>query len=184
MYVGHVGIALGLRRARSAPPLWLLAIAAQLPDWGDALLELHGKLRPSVPGWEPHGWPLVGLGAAGAAIVATRLVGTWRGGALAAFACSSHWGVDYLTGYKPTWPGGPVDVGLGWYGHPGWDLLLEGAVTTVGWVLWRGGASPAVDASRAVRTRSAALEWGLLVALLGLQLWADLVMARHNMTFW
>ncbi len=182
MYVGHVGIALGLRRARSAPPLWLLVTAAQLPDWGDALLELFGG-RPPDPGWAPHGWPLVGLGALGVALVGGRLAGTWRGGALVAFACASHWCVDYVTGYKPTWPGGPASVGLGWYGHPLRDLVLEVLVTGVGWAIWRG-SLPAVDARGLARPRrSAYLEWALLAVLLGLQLWADVVMARHNMTW-
>nr|MDQ6925442.1 hypothetical protein [Candidatus Eremiobacteraeota bacterium] len=157
---------------------------AQLPDWGDALLELHGKLRPSDPGWAPHGWPLVALGALGTAIVGARLVRGWRGGALAAFACVSHSLVDYITGYKPTWPGGPAEVGLGLYGHAGADLLLECAVIILGWALWRGSLTSS-DADAPVRAWPyAGLAWGLLAVLLGLQLWADLVMAGQNATFW
>lgn len=180
MYVGHVGIALGLRRARSAPPLWLLVAASQLPDWGDALLELSGAKAPS-PGWGPHGWPLVALGALGAAVIGTRAARTWRGGALAALACVSHWGADYFTGWKPTWPGGPTDVGLGWYGHPPRDFLLESAITIIGWLLWRS-SLPVVAAdvpARAGALPRARLEWGLLVALLLMQLAVDAVMARH-----
>lgn len=177
MYVGHVGIALGMRRARAAPPLWVLVVAAGLPDWGDALLELAG-MRPADPGWAPHGWPLVGLGALGAAVVGARAAGSWRAGALAAAACVSHWLADYITGYKPTWPGGPQDVGLGWYGHAWRDLVLEAAVTVVGWALWRG-SLPRADRDRA--GPRAGFAWGLLAVLLLLQVGADAVMARHNM---
>ncbi len=179
MYVGHVGIALGLRRARPAPALWLLVVAAQLPDWGDALLELSGA-RPPDPGWSPHGWPLVGLGALGAAVVGARLARTWRGGALAALACLAHWPADYVTGWKPTWPGGPPRVGLGWYGHPWRDLVLECVVTLGGWVMWRGSLPRTPNAGGAGSPREARLAWALLAVLIGLQVWADVVMARHN----
>ncbi len=180
MYAGHVGIALGLRRVRGAPPLWLLVAAAQLPDWGDALLELYGG-QPKDPGWSPHGWPLVALGAVAAAVVARRLAGTWGAGGLAALACVSHWLVDYVTGGKPTWPGGPTSVGLMWYFHPARDLLVEVSVTVVGWVLWRGSLPAAAEVrGRAARAKRAGLAWGLLALLVTLQLGVDTVMAHRN----
>lgn len=182
MYVGHVGIALGLRRARSAPPLWLLVAAAQLPDWGDALVQLYSSRAPD-PGWSPHGFPLVALGAFGAGLVGARLARTWRGGALAALACLSHWAADYLTGFKPTWPGGPVGVGLGWYAHASRDFLLESAVAFVGWMLWRRSlpAPVAAGAPRVLARWDAGLAWGMLVVLVMLQLGVDVVMSQHTM---
>lgn len=176
MYAGHVGIALGLRRAPGAPPLWLLVVASQLPDWGDSLLDLYGS-GPRDPGWSPHGWPLVGLGALGVALIGRRLTRTWRGGALAALACVSHWWADYLTGGKPTWPGGPVGVGLMWYMHPTRDLALEALVTVVGWALWRGSLPD--DRGLGARGRRTALAWGLLAVLLVLQVGVDGMMARQ-----
>ncbi len=182
MFVGHVGIALALRRAPAAPPLWLLVVAAQLPDWGDALLELYGT-RASDPAWGPHGWPLVAIGALGAGVVGTRLARSWRGGALAAVACLSHWCADYITGIKPTWPGGPVNVGLGWYGHPRREFVLESAVALVGILIWRG-SLPAPDAAVLARGRprqNAGLDWGLFAVLVVMQLAVNVTMAHHGL---
>lgn len=178
MYAGHVGIALGLRRPRAAPPLWLLVLAAQLPDWGDALVELYGS-APRDPGWLPHGFPLLGLGALAVAVVGRRITRRWRGGALAALACVSHWAADYLTGSKPTWPGGPAGVGLMWFQHPRRDFVVEACVTALGWALWRGSLPPA-ELAPAARARRRALEWGLLAVLVALQAAVDVVMARHS----
>ena len=36
MYAGHLGFALGAYSFRRTIPLWLILIAAQLPDWLDA----------------------------------------------------------------------------------------------------------------------------------------------------
>ncbi|GJG84986.1 hypothetical protein tb265_01670 [Gemmatimonadetes bacterium T265] len=182
MYVGHVGIALGLRGARSAPPLWLLVVASQLPDWGDALLQLASN-RTADAGWSPHGFPLVGLGALGAGLIGARITRSWRGGALAALACVSHWAADYLTGYKPTWPGGPVDVGLGWYGHATRDFLLESGIAFAGWVLWRR-SLPAFAPAGPTRGQvwwDAGLAWGMLGVLFTLQFAVDVVMSHHTM---
>ncbi len=181
MYAGHVGIALGLRRVRGAPGLWVLVIASQLPDWGDALLDLYGE-RPADAAWGPHGWPLVGVGAVGMAVIGARWSRSWRGGAIAALACVSHWCADYLTGWKPTWPGGPENVGLGWYGHAPRDFVLEAGVTIAGWLLWRT-TVPRPTAGTGVAARPAArttLEWALLVALLLMQAAVDVTMARHG----
>lgn len=178
MYVGHVGIALGLRRVRGGPPLWLLVVAAQAPDWGDALIELYGAKAPD-PGWSPHGFPLVGLSALAAALVGARLTRSARGAGLAAMAVLSHWAADYVTGSKPTWPGGPM-VGLGWFLHPARDLAVEAAMTVVGWWLWRASLPEAAGPVRRRRLRRHwGMDWALLALLLGLQLGVDLVMARR-----
>ena len=69
MYVGHVGIALALRADRGAPPLWLLVLAAQGPDWGDSLRDVLS--RPyGDPGWSPHGAPMIAAGAVAVALLA------------------------------------------------------------------------------------------------------------------
>ena len=170
MYAGHVGIALALRADRDAPPLWLLVLAAQGPDWGDALHEL--LRRPyGDPGWSSHALPVVALGSLGAALVALAITrGRARAALLACVAYASHWAADYFTGYKPTWSGGPL-VGLGWYDHPVLDLALETWVIAVGWWLWR--------RSLPRERRRAPLAWALLAALVSLQLTADVVMSNY-----
>ena len=161
MYAGHVGIALGFRSVRGAPPLWLLVLAAQGPDWGDMLHEAL-RLPFGNPGWSSHSFPMVGVGALGAGAVAwlvTRRGGTpGRAALIAAVAYLSHWLADFFTGNKPTWPGGPV-VGLGLYSHPLRDLALEGAVIVCGWWLWR----------RALPRPGGRLSYTLLAALLACQ---------------
>lgn len=189
MYVGHVGIALAMRRLPGAPPLWLLVLAAQGCDWGDTVLAALGRLGSGLtdPAWQPHGLvPLAG-GAVVAAVVGLLVGSGGRGAALAALAYLSHWAADFLTGTKPTWPSGPL-VGLHLYDRPLWDLTLEVAVTLVGVALWLGtvpggrrvpGASrtaslPAPRSAperRATRTAAA-----LLVALVVLQAVVDAVM--------
>src|SRR4051812_2424301 len=169
MYAGHVAIALGLRADRASPPLWLLVLAAQGPDWGDGL---HGLLKRPFgdPGWSSHSLPVVALGSLGTAIVALALTrGRARAALLGALAYASHWAADYFTGYKPTWSGGPM-VGLGFYDRPGLDLALETCVIAAGWALWR--------RSLPRDRRQAPLSWALLAALLSLQLLADVVMSR------
>jgi hypothetical protein len=49
---------------------------------------------------------------------------------------ASHWPADFITGLKPTWPGGPT-VGLSLYNHPVWDAVLECAIVVLAWVAYR-----------------------------------------------
>jgi hypothetical protein len=48
----------------------------------------------------------------------------------------SHVLLDYLTGIKPTWPGGPT-IGLELYRYPILDLAAETAVIVFGWMVYR-----------------------------------------------
>lgn len=176
MYVGHVGLALALRAERAAPPLAVLVLAAQGPDWIEVALEATGRAWVN-PARSPHALPWVAAGALVVAVVAGALaqrrrapVGRWA--TLTALAYASHWPADYVTGIKPTWSGGPM-VGLGLYGRPGLDLALEAMVAAAGWWAWRR-ALP----SGAPRTRGRALAWALLAVLLLLQLAADVVMSN------
>jgi len=172
VYVGHVGIALALRASRDAPPLWLLALAAQGPDWIDLAWDATGGSWAN-PAWTAHGFPLL---AAGTLLTAIAAAGMARGGrarparaaTIGAAAYASHWAADWFTGHKPTWPGRPL-VGLGWYDRPALDLALEAAVVVAGWWLWRRRLPPG--------PRRDAMAWALLATLLALQLAADVVMA-------
>jgi hypothetical protein len=177
VYAGHVGVALGLRRAVGAPPLWLLVLAVQGPDWGDSVVQLF-RLAAVDPGWSPHGLLPVAAGALGVAALAARLApaaARTRPALLAAGAYASHWLCDAVTAYKPTWPHGPM-VGLYLYRRPAVDFALETAVVVAGWVLWRG-SLPSDDedgdggAARAVSAL-------LVVALVALQALANAMLAR------
>ncbi|HZF67448.1 MAG TPA: hypothetical protein VEZ47_05395 [Gemmatirosa sp.] len=174
MYAGHVGIALALRRVPGAPPLWLLALAAQGPDWGDLLRELVGPLPGDPVWWLPHALPLLLAGAALAGALAWWQVRSGRAVALVAAAWLSHWPADWLTGLKPTYVGGPW-LGLRWFEQRPWlDLAVEGALLVVGWLLWRRTLpTPPPPRARAVASLA-------LAALLVLQLTVDLVFASAH----
>lgn len=170
MYAGHVAIALALRRVRGAPPLWLLAVAAQGPDWGDVLREAIGPLPGDPVWWSPHALPLLLVGAALAGAVAWARTRSARAVALVAGAWLSHWPADWLTGLKPTYPGGPW-LGLHAFESPWLDLALEGALLVGGWALWRRTLpTPRTPLARAAPAAA-------LAALLLLQSAVDLVLS-------
>ena len=60
--------------------------------------------------------------------VATR---DWRAALVVAAVIVSHMFLDWITGYKPTWPGGPM-IGLQLYDHPVADFVAEGIVIAIG----------------------------------------------------
>ncbi len=49
---------------------------------------------------------------------------------------ASHWAADFITGSKPTWPGGPT-VGLVLYDRALWDCVLECLVIVGCWSVYR-----------------------------------------------
>ncbi len=167
MYAGHVGIALGAHGFRRTVPLWLLVLASQLPDWTDAGFCLAG-MRPSVPGMYSHSLPAIAILAAIAAVVTYSMQRDTTAILLVAAIVVSHVLGDYLTGIKPTWTGGPT-VGLLLYRSPAIDFILEAAVVTAGWMIYR--------RSLPENRRSSLPAIGILGALLALQLAADIFMS-------
>jgi hypothetical protein len=133
MYVGHVGAALAAKRFRRNMGLALLVVATYAPDWVDAGLCLAGKANPIE--MLSHSIPAVAflalLALAGYGI-ATR---DWKGGAVLAAVVVSHMLLDWITGNKPTWPGGPM-IGLELYSHPIADFVVEAVVIGMGGVFY------------------------------------------------
>lgn len=165
MFVGHVGAAIGAFGVRQTVPLWLLIIASQLPDWTDATLCLAGA-QPAVPGMLSHSIPAVlvlAIVAATAGYAISRDIGA---SSLTALVVISHYAGDYFTGIKPTWPGGPM-IGLQLYREPALDFILESAVITLGWILYR--------RSFPAERRSSREVIAVLVILVMIQLAADIV---------
>jgi hypothetical protein len=135
MIAGHLGIALGARRFTRTVPLWLLLIAAQLPDWLDAGVcavaphYFKGQLLT-------HSVPAVLVTAVGLAALYAFRDRQWDGALVLALLVISHVLADYLTGIKPTWPGGP-QIGLGLYHDPVLDAGIEIGVVALGWLFYR-----------------------------------------------
>jgi hypothetical protein len=129
MLIGHVGAALAGKRARGGIGLLVLLIATYIPDWTDIGLCLANVSNPM--GMLTHSIPavllfmLLGFAAYAAA---TR---DWTGGLVVALVILSHMLLDWITGNKATWPGGPI-IGLGLYDHPIADFAVEAIVIVVG----------------------------------------------------
>jgi membrane-bound metal-dependent hydrolase YbcI (DUF457 family) len=129
MYVGHVGAALGAKRFDRRIGLGVLVIATYAPDWVDVGLCVAGKSNPLE--MLSHSIPAVAFLALVAFASYGILTRDLRGAAVLAGVVVSHMLLDFITGHKPTWPGGPV-IGLGLYSHPIADFVAEAVVLTVG----------------------------------------------------
>ncbi|MFL5529317.1 MAG: metal-dependent hydrolase [Gemmatimonadaceae bacterium] len=133
MYIGHVGAALAAKRARASIGLLLLLVATYAPDWIDTGLCLAGRydgqamLSHSIPA--VFVWAAIGFASYG---LVTR---DWRGALIVGAVILSHMILDWITGYKPTWPGGPM-IGLRLYDHPIADFVAEGLVIGLGTILY------------------------------------------------
>lgn len=135
MYAGHIGFSLGAYSFRKTLPLWLLLIAAQVPDWLDAGYCLADVSRGPY-GMYTHGFLPIGTAAVIFALVAYAITRDVTGAVIVALVVASHWPLDYLTGIKPTWQGGPI-VGMNLYARPLVDFVLESATILAGWLLYR-----------------------------------------------
>ena len=133
MYIGHVGAALAAKRVRRSIGLLVLLVATYTPDWVDAGLCIAGGYNPRE--MLSHSIPavllfaLVGFAAYAAA---TR---DWTGALVVVAVILSHLLLDWITGYKPAWPGGPM-LGLQLYDHPLADFVAEGIVIFAGALLY------------------------------------------------
>jgi len=155
VYAGHAAIAALLKGKRPRVPIALLVPVAFAPDWIDSFS--HVVHRPSIVS---HSLLSVGIGATLCGILYWLWSSNAADGLVVWLAYASHWPADYITGVKPTWPGGPM-VGLGLYSRAGWDLVIESALVVLCWLVYRS-SLPAQSRRRAL---------GLLVplGLIGMQ---------------
>jgi hypothetical protein len=129
MYIGHVGAALGAKRVRTSISLLVLLVATYTPDWVDTGLCLSGAYNPE--GMLSHSIPAIALLAVLGFAAYAIGTGDWRAALVVAAVIVSHMFLDWITGYKPAWPGGPM-IGLRLYDHPIADFLAEGLVIAIG----------------------------------------------------
>lgn len=139
MYLGHVGIALAVKGARRDIAFLVLLVATYASDWVDSGLCLAGAYDRL--GMLSHSLPAVAVLTAIAVAAYGLHTRSVTGGLVVAGVVISHMLLDMITGYKPTWPGGPV-LGLGLYAHPVKDFLLE-SLLLVGGVAIYGRSLPA-----------------------------------------
>lgn len=133
MYIGHVGVALAAKRARPGIGLLALLVATYTPDWVDSALCLAGTYDPDSA--ISHTLPAMVLFAAVGLVLYGLKTRDWKSALIVAGVILSHMVLDWVTGYKPIWPGGPM-IGLGLYSRPVADFLVEGVVIVIGVVLY------------------------------------------------
>jgi hypothetical protein len=92
----------------------------------------------------------------------------WPAALVVAAVVLSHMVLDWVTGYKPIWPGGRM-IGLALYDRPVVDFIVEGLVIVIGVVLYARTLPP---------RRRAWIDMSLMLgALLALQLAIDIAHA-------
>lgn len=156
MFLGHYGLALGLKRAEPKVSLGTLFVAVQLADilWGIFLLLGWEHVR-ILPDDNPlltlqfYDYPIshslvaaIGWGLAAAAVYyswPTRdTTRHWQAAALVGVAVASHWVLDLLV-HLPDLPLAGNDspkLGLGLWRHFGLSVALELVVLAAGLVLY------------------------------------------------
>ena len=156
MYAGHAAIAALLKGKRPRVPIALLVPVAFAPDWIDSFSHVVHRANANIS----HSLVSVGLGAT----LCGLLYWLWSKNAADALivwlAYASHWPADFITGIKPTWPGGPM-VGLGLYSWPGWDLIVESLLVVLCWLVYR--------RSLPGDSRRRAIGWLIPFGLIGMQ---------------
>ena len=167
MIIGHVGLALGARAIDPKAPLSWLVLASLAPDLADVAIAATGVCNPA--GVYTHS-----LASIGGTAVVLGVAAAWRSksnrtGLMIAGLLVAHILVDYVTGTKALWIGGP-EIGLRLY-QWGWaDFAVELPVIVGGW--WaarRWGQVP-----RWVES------WIMLVGLVGVQLGVDVIPKRQE----
>ena len=133
MYIGHVGAALAAKRVRMSVGLLVLLIATYTPDWVDTGLCLAGGFDPRE--MLSHSIPAVLVFTVLGFVAYTGITRDRFGGTVVAAVILSHMLLDWITGIKPTWPGGPT-IGLDLYSLPIADFIAEGAVIAIGAVVY------------------------------------------------
>ena len=78
----------------------------------------------------------MGICATILAVVYYSALGDWRDSLTVWLTYVSHWPADFITGRKPTWPGGP-EIGLNLYQVPFVDPVIEIALIAFCWAIYR-----------------------------------------------
>jgi membrane-bound metal-dependent hydrolase YbcI (DUF457 family) len=133
MYVGHMGAALGAKRLRPRIGLAVLVVATYLPDGIDAGLCLVRAFNPIE--MLSHSIPAIAFLSLFAFAAYGLVTRDWTAAGILAGVVVSHMLLDWITGHKPTWPGGPM-IGLQLYEHPIADFVAEAIVIAVGALLY------------------------------------------------
>jgi len=131
VYIGHIGAALAAKRVRVSIGLLPLLVATYAPDLIDTGMCVARRYNPMLSHSVPAVLALALAGSIWYALVTRDRIG----GVIVGAVVVSHMFLDWVTGVKPTWPGGPT-IGLHLYDHPMADFAAEGAVIAIGALLY------------------------------------------------
>jgi len=132
VFVGHAALALFAKANRPRVALALLVPVAFAPDVIELVADALGHHNREIS----HSLVSVGIGATVVALVYWLVNRVAAEAAVVWLTYVSHWPADYITGLKPTWPGGPM-AGLLLYTHPTADACLESALVVLAWLAYR-----------------------------------------------
>jgi hypothetical protein len=131
VYIGHIGAALAAKRVRVSIGLLPLLVATYAPDLIDTGMCAASRYNPMLS----HSIPAVMVLALAGSIWYALVTRDRIGGVIVGAVVVSHMFLDWVTGVKPTWPGGPA-IGLHLYDHPIADFAAEGVVIVIGALLY------------------------------------------------
>lgn len=157
MYVGHAALATLAKGRRPRIPLALLVPVAFAPDWVEWIGDAFGYSNRALS----HSIVSVAIGATVVALIYWLTSRSSADAFVVWLTYASHWPVDFITGIKPTWPGGP-DVGLMLYDHAIADVVVESVLVVLCCLYYRRSLPPVA------RRRS--IFWLIPLGLIGMQL--------------
>jgi membrane-bound metal-dependent hydrolase YbcI (DUF457 family) len=132
LYAGHAALATLAKGARPRVSIALLVPVAFAPDWIEWFFDAIGHRNREIS----HSLVSVAIGASLVALVYLLVTRQRLDAAAVWLTYVSHWPADYITGLKPTWPGGPT-VGLYLYARPFPEFCVEAVVVIVCWFAYR-----------------------------------------------
>jgi hypothetical protein len=140
MVIGHLSVAYLARARWPRTEIVALLVASILPDLADFVLPQGNQCRTAC-GMYTHAFPaFLVLGAAASALA--WFIWHRRATAVLVFVMVVlHVALDFFTGHKPFWYGGPP-MGLSLFDHHVLDFAIEAAMGTAGWWLLRRTAAP------------------------------------------
>jgi len=156
VYAGHAAIAMAVKGLRPRIPLAVLVPVAFAPDWVQWLVGLRGHQNRIYS----HSLVSVAILATVTALVYWAWSRQLGDAGFIWLAYVSHWPADFITGIKPTWPGGP-EIGLGLYAYPLADIALEWGVVALCWLVYRASLPP--------KSRRSRVSWFVPAGLMAMQ---------------
>lgn len=162
MFAGHAALATLAKGKRPRIQIAVLVPVAFAPDWIKLVGEAAGNTNPEIS----HSLVSVAIGATVVALIYYAVTRSAADGGVVWLTYASHWPADFITGWKPTWPGGPT-VGLMLYAHPVADVAVESVLIILCWLVYRR-SLPEV-------TRKRALNYLVPFGLIGMQILFDAI---------